>query len=70
MAADGRFAVVDGVGVIDEDALDLGVPVLTARLVGGRWLGGARLRAGGSEEGGLEELVEFWLSRCWSSATC
>jgi hypothetical protein len=28
------------------------------------------LRVGGSEEGGLEELVEFWLRRCWSSATC
>ena len=26
-------------------------------------LGGARLTAGGSEEGGREELVEFWLRR-------
>ena len=25
---------------------------------------------GGSEEGGLEELMEFWLRRCWSSGTC
>ena len=34
MATDGRFAVVDGVGVIDEGALGLGVPMLTARFVG------------------------------------
>jgi hypothetical protein len=39
MAADCWFAVVDVVGVIDEGALDLGVPVLTARLVAGRRLG-------------------------------
>jgi hypothetical protein len=26
------------------------------------------LRDGGSEEGGLEELVEFCLSRAWRSA--
>jgi len=39
MAADRRFAVVDGVGVIDEGTLDLGVPVLTARFVAGRRLG-------------------------------
>jgi hypothetical protein len=36
MAAGGRFALVDGVGVIDEGTLDLGVPVLTTRFVGGR----------------------------------
>jgi hypothetical protein len=34
MAAGGRFALVDGVGVIDEDALDLGMSVLTASFVG------------------------------------
>jgi hypothetical protein len=34
MAAGRRFAVVDGVGVIDEGALGLGVPLLTAGLVG------------------------------------
>ena len=33
MAADRRFAVVDGVRVIDESTLDLGVPVLPARFV-------------------------------------
>jgi hypothetical protein len=55
VAASAGFAVVDGVGVIDEGALDLGVPLLTARFVaggrlgrgafegrriGGRWFGG------------------------------
>jgi hypothetical protein len=39
MAADCRSTVVDGVGVIDECALGLGVPVLTARFVRGRRLG-------------------------------
>jgi hypothetical protein len=39
MAADRRFALVDGVGVIGEGTLGLGVPVLTARFVAGRWLG-------------------------------
>ena len=34
MAAGRRLAVVDGVGVIDEGALDLGVSALTARFVG------------------------------------
>ena len=33
MAADHRFAVVDGVGVIDEGTLDLGVSALAARFV-------------------------------------
>lgn len=32
-------------------------------------LGGAGLAEGGSEDGGLEELDEFWLSRASSSAT-
>src|SRR4051812_21705524 len=31
-------------------------------------LGGAGLAKGGSEDGGLEELDEFWLSRTSSSA--
>ena len=39
MAAGCRFAVVDGVRVIDEGALDLGVSLLTARFVVGRRLG-------------------------------
>ena len=39
VAAGRRFAVVDGIGVIDEGTLGLGVPVLTARLVAGRRLG-------------------------------
>ena len=34
-----RFAIVDGVGVSDEGALNLGVPLLTARFVAGRRLG-------------------------------
>ena len=34
MAADRRLAIVDGVGVIDERALDLGVPALTTGFVG------------------------------------
>jgi hypothetical protein len=34
-----------------------------------RGLGGERLRIGGSDEGDLEELVEFRLSRAWRSAT-
>jgi hypothetical protein len=34
MAALCRFAIVDGVGVIDEDALGLGVSALTAGFVG------------------------------------
>src|SRR5262245_64984255 len=38
MAACRRLAVVDGVGVIDEGALDLGVPTLTAHIVVGRRL--------------------------------
>lgn len=51
MAADCWFAVVNGVGVIDEGALGLGVPVLTARFVAGRRLGrcafeGWRVRRG------------------------
>jgi hypothetical protein len=33
MAAGRRFAIVDGVGVIDEDALRLGVSALTAGFV-------------------------------------
>lgn len=41
------------VGVIDENALDFGVSVLTAGLLA---------------EGGLEQLVEFGLSRASSSA--
>jgi hypothetical protein len=39
ITADRRFAVVDGVGVIDEGALDLGVSALTARFIVGRRLG-------------------------------
>ena len=39
MAAGRRLAVVDGIGVIDEGTLGLGVPVLTARFVAGRRLG-------------------------------
>jgi hypothetical protein len=34
MAAGRRFAVVDGVGVIDEGTLGLGVSALTAGIVG------------------------------------
>jgi hypothetical protein len=34
MAAGRRFAIVDGVGVIDEGALDPGVPALTTGFVG------------------------------------
>ena len=34
MAAGRRFAVVDGIGVIDEGALGLGVSALTAGFVG------------------------------------
>jgi hypothetical protein len=34
VAAGPRFAIVDGVGVIDEGALGLDVPVLTACFVG------------------------------------
>jgi hypothetical protein len=39
MAAGRGFAIVDGVGVIDEGALDLGVTVLPSRFVAGRRLG-------------------------------
>jgi hypothetical protein len=39
MAAGRRFAIVDGVGVIDEGALDLGVSVLSARFFARRRLG-------------------------------
>jgi hypothetical protein len=39
MAADRRFAIVDGVGVIDEGTLGLGVPVLTTRFVVGMRFG-------------------------------
>jgi hypothetical protein len=56
MAADRRFAVVDGVGVIDEGTLDLGVPVLTARFVAGRRLGRGAFearRVGGGWLGGI-----------------
>ena len=31
--------------------------------------GGARLTDGGSDEGGFEELEEFWFSRALSSPT-
>src|SRR3954470_5079594 len=33
-------------------------------------LGGRRLTWGGSLDGGRDELVEFWLSRCRRSSTC
>ena len=67
MAADRRFAVVDGVGVIDEGTLGLGVPVLTACFVGGRWLGWGVFdcwRVRGRWPGGVagvlvEALLEF-----------
>jgi hypothetical protein len=39
VAADRRFAVVNSVWVIDEGALGLGMPLLTARFVVGRRLG-------------------------------
>jgi hypothetical protein len=39
LSADGRFAIVDGVRLIDEGTLGLGVSVLTARFIARRWLG-------------------------------
>ena len=39
MAAGRRFAVVNGVGMIDEGTLNPGVPLLTAHFVAGRRLG-------------------------------
>jgi hypothetical protein len=67
MAAGRRFAVVHGVGVIDEGALNLGVPLLTARFVAGRRLGGCAFegrRVGRRWLGGVggvlvEALLEF-----------
>ena len=67
MAAGRRFAVVDGVGVIDEGALDLGVSELTARFVVGRRLGWGAFqgrRVGRGRLGGIggvlvEALLEF-----------
>jgi hypothetical protein len=61
------FALVDGAGVIDEGALDLGVSGLTARFVVGRQLGWRALegrRVGRGRLGGiggvlLEALLEF-----------
>lgn len=70
MAADWRIAGVDGVGEIDEGAFGLGLPVLAARFVAGRRLGWRAFEGRRSDEGGLEELVEFWLRRCWISLTC
>jgi hypothetical protein len=70
IAAKHGFAVVDGVGAIGEDTLGLGVPVLTARFLREGGLAGERWRAGGSHEDGLEELVEFCLSRASRSARC
>src|SRR5262249_29844639 len=46
MAAGAWFAVVDGVGVIDEGALDLGVSALTACFVVGRRLGWGAFEGG------------------------
>jgi hypothetical protein len=67
MAAGRRFAVADGVGVIDEGALGLGVPMLTAHFVGGRQLWGCsfesrrvgRRRLGGVGGVLVESLLEF-----------
>jgi hypothetical protein len=67
MAAGYRFAIVDGVEVIDEGALDLGVSALTARFVVGRWLEWGAFegrRVGRGRLGGiggvlLEALLEF-----------
>jgi hypothetical protein len=67
MAACRRFAVVDGVRVIDEGALGLGVPMLTARLVAGRrlrWGAFEGRRVGRGRLGGVggvlvEALLEF-----------
>ena len=56
MAADRRFALVDGVGVIDDGSLGLGVSTLTAGFVGRGGLGGRTLegrRVGGRWFGGI-----------------
>jgi hypothetical protein len=56
ITADRRFAIVDGIGVIDEGALCLIVPVLTSRFVAGRRLGRGALegrRIGGRWFGGI-----------------
>ena len=61
------LAVVDGVGVIDEGALDLGVSALTARSVVGRRLGRGAFKGRWIGRGGLggvggvlvEPLLEF-----------
>jgi hypothetical protein len=67
MAADCRFAVVDGIGVIDKGTLNLGVPVLIAGFVAGRRLGWGvfegrwvrRGRLGGVGGVLVEALLEF-----------
>jgi hypothetical protein len=56
MTAGSGFAVVDSVGVIDEGALGLGVPALTAGFVAGRRLGRGAFegwRIGGRWFGGI-----------------
>lgn len=53
MAAGRGFAIVDGVGVIDEVALDLGVPLLTARFLVGRRLGWGAFDGGWIRRGRL-----------------
>ncbi len=42
---------------------------MSAQLFDTTRFGGARLIDGGSDEGGFEELEEFWFSRALSSAT-
>ena len=67
MAADCRFAVVDGIGVIDEGTLGLSVSVLTAGFFGRGRLGRCAFegrRVGGRRLGGVggvlvEALLEF-----------
>lgn len=67
ISADRGFALVDGVGVIDEGTLSLGVSVLTSGLFGrgrlgrcafeGRWVGGRWF--GGVGRVLVETLLEF-----------
>jgi hypothetical protein len=65
ISAGSWLAIMDGVGVIDEGTLDLGVPVLTARFFGRGRLGRCAFEGRGVRRGRLGGVGRILIEPCF-----